>query len=66
MRNKEEQRLLNYICKKQQKTKQMKKPKCSICGKPMKNAVDSKTKKVSPYLWETTCEHMKGLILARG
>ena len=27
---------------------------------------DSKTKKISPYLWKTTCEHMKGLKLARG
>ena len=44
----------------------MKKPKCAVCGKEMKNAIDSITKKASPYLWETTCEHMKGLKLARG
>jgi hypothetical protein len=48
------------------KKNKMEKPKCAICGKEMKNAVDSKTKKISPYLWKTTCEHNKNLILARG
>lgn len=41
-------------------------PKCTVCGKEMKNAIDSKTKEVSPYLWETTCEHNKNMRLARG
>jgi len=45
---------------------EMKKPKCSICQKEMENAIDSITKKISPYLWKTTCEHNKNLILARG
>ena len=44
----------------------MEKPKCAICGKEMENAIDSKTKKISPYLWKTTCEHSKDLILAMG
>ena len=26
----------------------------------------SKTKEVSPYLWETTCEHNKNMRLAKG
>ena len=41
-------------------------PKCVVCGKEMKNAIDSITKEVSPYLWETTCEHNKNMRLARG
>lgn len=41
-------------------------PVCSKCGKPMKNSIDSKTKKVSKYLWETTCEHFKGQRLSIG
>jgi len=41
-------------------------PRCSICKKPMKNAYDSKLKKISPYLWETTCEHNKGMRLSIG
>jgi hypothetical protein len=32
-------------------------PRCSICGKKMVNAIDSKTKRVSPYLWQTDCGH---------
>jgi len=43
-----------------------KKCKCAICGKEMENAIDSKTKEVSPYLWKTTCEHNKNLRLSRG
>jgi anaerobic ribonucleoside-triphosphate reductase len=39
---------------------------CPICGKPMVNAVDRVTGKVSTYLWKTTCEHNKGKIIARG
>ena len=42
------------------------KPRCSICGKEMENVADSITKKLSPYLWKTTCEHGKGLVLSRG
>lgn len=41
-------------------------PKCQICDKPMKNAYDSKLKKVSSYLWQTTCEHDKNLRLSIG
>ena len=44
----------------------MEKPKCSICGKEMENTIDSSTGKISKYLWKTTCEHNKNLILARG
>lgn len=36
------------------------KPICDICKKPMKNAIDTKTKKLNKHLWETTCEHLKG------
>jgi len=42
------------------------KPKCPICKKPMKNTIDSRTKKLSKYLWVTTCEHAKGVILSKG
>jgi hypothetical protein len=31
-------------------------PKCSICGEPMKKAVDKITKKLSDYEWELDCE----------
>lgn len=41
-------------------------PKCPICRKPMVNAVDSITKKVSPYLWQTTCGHCPDLRLSIG
>jgi hypothetical protein len=40
--------------------------KCLICGKPMKNAIDSKTGRISPYLWQTTCEHSKDKIISKG
>jgi len=39
-----------------QKINGVKIPRCSICGKPMKNCVDSKTKKISKYLWSPDCE----------
>ena len=42
------------------------KPKCAICGREMKNAIDPITKKISPYLWKCDCEEMKDLILAIG
>ena len=41
-------------------------PKCITCSKPMRNAYDNKLKKISPYLWETTCEHGKGVRLSIG
>ena len=41
-------------------------PKCSNCGNSMKNAIDSKTKKVSKYLWKCDCNEMKGMVLSRG
>lgn len=44
----------------------MTKPKCPICKKEMVNTIDKITKKVSPYLWVSTCEHGKGIILVRG
>ena len=44
----------------------MKKPKCPICGKEMKNSIDTITKKISPYLWETDCDHCKNLRLSIG
>lgn len=41
-------------------------PCCLECGKPMKNAIDSITKKVSIYEWETTCGHNKDMRLCIG
>lgn len=41
-------------------------PRCSICQKPMVNAIDSKTKKISKYLWRTTCSHSPNLRLSIG
>jgi len=41
-------------------------PICGVCGKPMVNAVDNITGKVSKYLWKTNCEHTKNLILSKG
>ena len=39
---------------------------CPICGQRMKNSIDSITKEISPYLWETTCKHYKNLRLSVG
>ncbi len=39
---------------------------CPECGEPMINAIDSITKKVSKYLWKTTCGHAKKLRLSIG
>ena len=41
---------------------------CPTCGKKMRNAIDSITKQISPYLWEADCdcEALKGLILSKG
>jgi len=41
-------------------------PVCPECGKPMVNAVDSITKKISKYLWKTTCGHFKGARISVG
>ena len=41
-------------------------PVCPECGIAMVNAIDSKTKKISKYLWETTCKHFKGVRLSIG
>ena len=53
-------RIVNKIAKK------MKKPKCPNCGKEMKNAIDSITKKISEYLWECDCKGMENFMLSRG
>lgn len=42
------------------------KPVCQICGESMVNDIDSITRKVSPYLWKTTCGHAKNLRLSIG
>lgn len=34
-------------------------PRCYLCKKPFRNAVDSITKKRSEYLWEPTCKCIK-------
>lgn len=44
----------------------MKTPNCPVCNEPMINAIDNITKKVSKYLWQTTCEHSKNLRLSIG
>jgi len=41
-------------------------PVCPECGEKMVNAIDSITKKISKYLWETTCGHFKGQRLSIG
>ena len=41
-------------------------PKCLICEKLMKRAYDSIEKKISKYLWQTTCKHNKDLRLSIG
>jgi len=41
-------------------------PVCPECGEPMVNAIDSITKKISKYLWKTTCGHAKNLRLSIG
>ncbi len=45
-----------------------KKPICLECGKYMKNARDTITKKISKYLWVTSCdcEGMKNFKLSIG
>ena len=35
------------------------KPKCVICGREMKKAIDSKTGQVSSHTWELNCECAK-------
>lgn len=58
--------IIYYMIGRVRKLISMGNPKCAVCGKEMKNAIDSITKEVSPYLWETTCEHNKNMRLARG
>ena len=41
-------------------------PVCPQCGKPMINAIDSKTKKKSEYLWKTKCGHLEEQRLSIG
>ena len=41
-------------------------PECPACNKPMKNAYDSKLKKISRYLWQTDCKHHRNLRLSIG
>lgn len=41
--------------------------KCPICGTPLINAIDSKTKKISKYLWKRNCKCLpEGFILSIG
>ena len=43
--------------------------KCNICGKPMINAKDRITGKISPYLWKYDCEcneYYKYMTLSKG
>lgn len=46
--------------------RQTKIPRCSICGKEYVNAVDSITKKISPYLWKPSCKHNKNVRISIG
>ena len=41
-------------------------PICPACKKPMTNAIDTITKKISQYLWECHCDLFKGKRLSRG
>lgn len=42
-------------------------PPCMKCGKPMKNAYDTRMKKISPYLWEYDCDcHQKNVRISIG
>jgi len=41
-------------------------PICPKCKKPMVNAIDSITKKISKYLWKCDCEDMKDFRLSVG
>ena len=41
-------------------------PRCPICKVPMEPAIDTKTGKISKYLWKTACGHNKDLILGIG
>lgn len=46
--------------------KETKIPRCLVCKKPLKHAIDSKTGKLSEYSWESACEHGKGVLLSIG
>ena len=42
-------------------------PKCMYCGQPMKNQIDSITKKISQYLWACDCPGFpKSMIISIG
>ena len=41
-------------------------PVCPECGESMVNDIDSITKKLSKYIWKTTCGHVKNLRLCIG
>jgi len=45
---------------------ELQKPKCIICGSEMENITDSKTRKISKYLWRNMCKHTNNLVLSRG
>ena len=57
-------RLVGYLASETQAQSMI--PHCLICNVPMKNSIDSKTKKISKYLWETNCEHLRGMRLSIG
>ena len=44
----------------------IKTPICPSCKKKMENAIDSKTKKLSPYLWKCDCKAMENMRLSVG
>jgi hypothetical protein len=46
--------------------KQNNPPRCPDCGKKMINSYDPITKELSPYIWQTTCGHMKDARLCVG
>ena len=41
-------------------------PRCAVCHKNLVNAIDSKTKEISPYLWRTDCGHTPDLRIGIG
>ncbi|MBI2135730.1 hypothetical protein HYU06_01525 [Candidatus Woesearchaeota archaeon] len=41
-------------------------PRCLYCQEPMINIVDSRTKKMSKYLWKNNCRHNTKMRLSIG
>lgn len=41
-------------------------PRCLLCKEDYVHAVDSKTKKISKYLWKPVCECVKGIMVSMG